>query len=110
MRASGIPASISTSLANLMQRSPVPITTAPEFTLTYQGGHPMSPAGLRGRVVVLNFMDPHCTDICPIVSREVLDAYRDLGRDRAAGSVVAVNVNRYRLQVADVAASPASSS
>ena len=104
LRASGIPASVSTSLANLMQLSPVPVTSAPGFTLTDQGGHPMSLAGLRGQVVVLDFMDPHCTDICPIVSREFLDAYRDLGATAPRVVFLAVNVNRYHLQVADVAA------
>ena len=104
LRVSGIPGSISTSLANLMQLSPVPVTSAPGFTLTDQSGHPMSLAGLRGRVVVLEFMDPHCTDICPIVSREFIDAYRDLGATAPRVAFVAVNVNRYHLQVADVAA------
>jgi len=64
----------------------------------------MSLAGLRARVVVLEFMDPHCTDTCPIVSREFLDAYRDLGATAPRVAFVAVNVNRYHLQVADAAA------
>jgi cytochrome oxidase Cu insertion factor (SCO1/SenC/PrrC family) len=103
-RPSGIPASVSTALADLMQLSPAPVTSAPGFTLTDQAGHPVSVASLRGHVAVLEFMDPHCTDICPIVSQEFIDAYRDLG-DRAARVVfVAVNVNRYHLRVADVAA------
>ena len=104
LRPSGIPASVSTSLANLMQLSPVPVTNAPGFTLTDQGGHAMSLASLRGRVVVLDFMDPHCTDICPIVSQEFTDAYRDLGASAPQVVFLAVNVNRYHLQVADVAA------
>jgi len=104
LRASGIPASVSTSLANLMQLSPVPVASAAGFTLTDQGGHAMSLASLRGRVVVLEFMDPHCTDICPIVSQEFLDAYRDLGASAPRVLFVAVNVNRYHLRVADVAA------
>lgn len=104
LRASGIPSSVSTSLANLMQLSPVPVTSAPGFTLTDQGGHAMSLASLRGRVVVLDFMDPHCTDICPIVSQEFTDAYRDLGASAPQVVFLAVNVNRYHLQVADVAA------
>jgi cytochrome oxidase Cu insertion factor (SCO1/SenC/PrrC family) len=104
IRPSGIPASVSTALADLMQLSPVPVTSAPGFTLTDQAGHPVSVASFRGRVAVLEFMDPHCTDICPIVSQEFIDAYRDLG-DRAARVVfVAVNVNRFHLRVADVAA------
>jgi cytochrome oxidase Cu insertion factor (SCO1/SenC/PrrC family) len=104
LRPSGIPASVSTSLANLMQLSPVPVTNAPGFTLTDQGGHTMSLASLRGRVVVMEFMDPHCTDICPIVSQEFVDAYRDLGASARRVVFVAVNVNRYHLRVADVAA------
>jgi len=103
LRPSGIPASVSTSLANLMQLSPVPVTNAPGFTLTDQGGHAMSLASLRGRVVVLDFMDPHCTDICPIVSQEFTDAYRDLGASAPQVVFLAVNVNRYHLQVADTA-------
>jgi cytochrome oxidase Cu insertion factor (SCO1/SenC/PrrC family) len=87
-----------------MQLSPVPVTSAPGFSLTDQGGQAMSLAGLRGRVVVLDFMDPHCTDICPLVSREFIDAYRDLGASAPHVVFLAVNVNRYHLQVADVAA------
>src|SRR5260370_82027 len=67
LRPSGIPRNISPSLANLMQLSPVPGALAPGFTLTDQRGHTMSLASLRGKAVVLEFMDPHCTDICPIV-------------------------------------------
>jgi cytochrome oxidase Cu insertion factor (SCO1/SenC/PrrC family) len=103
-RVAGIPASVPTSLSNLMQLSPVPVRDAPGFTLTDQGGHVVSLASLRGRAVVLEFMDPHCTDICPIVSQEFIDAYRDLGAKAAQVVFVAVNVNRYHLRVADVAA------
>jgi cytochrome oxidase Cu insertion factor (SCO1/SenC/PrrC family) len=104
LRVSGIPASVSTSLSDLMQLSPAPVRAAPGFALTDQGGYTVSLAGLRGRVVVLEFMDPHCTDICPIVSQEFIDAYRDLGASAARVVFVAVNVNRYHLRVADVAA------
>lgn len=31
------------------------------------------------RAVILEFMDTHCVDICPIVSQEFVDAYHDLG-------------------------------
>jgi cytochrome oxidase Cu insertion factor (SCO1/SenC/PrrC family) len=100
----GIPASIADSQVNLMELSPVPTRPAPGFTLTDQDGHALPLSAFRGKVVVLEFMDPHCTDICPIVSAEFTDAYRDLGRQ--AGQVVfaAVNVNQYHHAVADVAA------
>jgi len=103
LRPSGIPGNISTGLANLMQLSPVPGVRAPGFTLTDQNGHTMSLASLRGKVVVLEFMDPHCTDICPIVSQEFVDAYHQLGP--LAGKVVfaAINVNQYHATVANMA-------
>ena len=104
IRPSGIPASVSTPLADLMQLSPVPARPAPGFTLTDQAGHVLRLASFRGRAVVLEFMDPHCTDICPIVSQEFIDAYRDLGRSAARAVFIAVNVNPYFHGVADVAA------
>ena len=59
---------------------------------------------VRGKVVVLQFMDDHCTDICPIVAQGFVDAYRDLGP--LAGKVVfaAVNVNPHYRSVPAVAA------
>jgi cytochrome oxidase Cu insertion factor (SCO1/SenC/PrrC family) len=102
-RVSGIPASVSTRLANLMVLSPVPADKAPGFTLTDQDGHTLSLAGLHGKVVVLQFMDPHCTDICPIVSAEFVKAYRDLGPLASKVVFAAVNVNAYHARVQDMA-------
>jgi len=103
LRVSGLPRNISTRLANLMQLSPIPGVRAPGFTLTDQNGHTMSLASLRGKVVVLEFMDPHCTDICPIVSQEFVDAYRRLGAQASKVVFAAINVNAYHATVADVA-------
>jgi cytochrome oxidase Cu insertion factor (SCO1/SenC/PrrC family) len=61
-------------------------------------------SGLRGKVVVLEFMDPHCTDICPLVSQEFVDAYHDLGRSARNVVFAAVNVNQYFNRVPDVLA------
>jgi cytochrome oxidase Cu insertion factor (SCO1/SenC/PrrC family) len=104
LRPSGIPANISTSTANLMQLSPVPGVRAPGFRLTDQHGHTMTLASLRGRIVVLEFMDPHCTDICPIVSQEFVDAYRQLGAQASKVVFAAINVNQYHATVQDMAA------
>jgi cytochrome oxidase Cu insertion factor (SCO1/SenC/PrrC family) len=103
-RPSGIPASVSDAQINLMGLSPVPVRPAPGFTLTDQDGRTLSLSSLRGKVVVLEFMDPHCTDICPIVSQEYVDAYHDLGP--LAGKVVfaAINVNQYHAAVPDMLA------
>jgi cytochrome oxidase Cu insertion factor (SCO1/SenC/PrrC family) len=104
LQPSGIPPSIPARLASLMALSPVPQARAPGFTLTDHRGRTLALEAFRGKVVVLQFVDPHCTDICPIVSAEYLRAYRELGP--LAGKVVfaAVNVNQYHAKVGDVAA------
>jgi len=104
LRPTGVPGNLSTSLVNLMQISPLPHDPAPGFTLTDQRGHTMSLASLRGKVVVLEFMDPHCTDICPIVSQEFVDAYHELGAAQSKIVFAAINVNQYHASVADIAA------
>ena len=103
-RPSGIPASVPTSLANEMLLTPLPHSPAPGFTLTDQAGQTMPLSALRGKVVVLEFMDPHCTDICPIVSQEFVDAYHQLGPAARNVAFIAINVNQYHASVADMAA------
>jgi protein SCO1/2 len=104
VRPAGIPASVPTSLADLMILSPVPASPAPAFRLTDQDGQPIRLSQFRGKVVVLTFFDPHCVDTCPLIAQEFADAYHDLGA--AAGRVVfaAVNVNPYHARVRDVLA------
>jgi cytochrome oxidase Cu insertion factor (SCO1/SenC/PrrC family) len=101
LRVSGIPPSVPTSLANLMSLSPVPASPSPNFELADQAGHTVSLSGFRGHPVVLEFIDSHCTDICPIVSQEFVAAAKELGP--ASGTVfVGVNVNQYHNQIGDV--------
>jgi len=95
LRPAGIPASISTPLATLMQLSPVQSRTAPGFRLTDQLGRVVSLSQFRGKAVVLEFMDPHCVDICPIVSQEFVDAHHDLGSNAGGVVFLAINVNQY---------------
>jgi len=103
-RVSGLPADMPTGLANLMTLSALPRTQAPGFTLTDQHGRRLTLASLRGKVVVLQFMDPHCTDICPLVSQEFVDAYHDLGKQASQVVFAAVNVNPYHTSVPAMAA------
>ena len=100
LRATGIPTDISTQTAALMGLTPVPAKRAPGFVLTDQHAATMSIAAFRGKAVVLEFMDPHCTDICPIVSQEFVDANRYLGPTASKVAFVAVNVNQYHNSVA----------
>jgi cytochrome oxidase Cu insertion factor (SCO1/SenC/PrrC family) len=104
LRPSGIPASVPDGTVSLMGLSPVPATAAPGFTLTDQDGRALPLSRFRGKVVVLEFMDPHCTDICPLVSQEFIDAYHDLGRSARDVAFAAVNVNQYFNQVQNVLA------
>jgi cytochrome oxidase Cu insertion factor (SCO1/SenC/PrrC family) len=105
IRPTGIPSVVPTKTADLMQLSPVPHVAASNFTLTDQAGHSMSMASLHGKVVVMEFMDPHCTDICPIVSQEFIEAYRDLSpAARSRVVFLAVNVNEYHTKVSEMAA------
>jgi protein SCO1 len=79
---------------------------APEVDLVDQRGQTVSLSGLTraGRAVVLEFMDPHCTDICPIISQEFKVAYQSLGARADQVAFVAVNVNPFHTAQADIAA------
>jgi protein SCO1/2 len=103
-RPAGIPPAISAGTVTLMRLSPAPAGPAPSFTLTDQDDRRLSLAGFRGKAVVLEFVDSRCTDICPLVSQEFIDAYRDLGSAQDRVVFVAVNVNQRYNQVADVLA------
>jgi cytochrome oxidase Cu insertion factor (SCO1/SenC/PrrC family) len=103
-RPSGIPADVPAGLAGQMLLTPLPRRQAPGFTLTDQAGRTTGLSALRGKVVVLEFMDPHCTDICPIVSQEFVDAYHNLGPAARKVAFIAINVNQYHKSVAAVAA------
>jgi cytochrome oxidase Cu insertion factor (SCO1/SenC/PrrC family) len=103
VRATGIPDTVSTSVADLMGLSPVPTTAAPPFTLTDQAGRTVSLESLRGHPVVLEFMDPNCVDICPIVSQEFVDAAKDLGPAGRDVVFLGINVNPFHTDVASMA-------
>jgi cytochrome oxidase Cu insertion factor (SCO1/SenC/PrrC family) len=47
---------------------------APGFQLTDQAGQPVSLASLRGKVVLMTFLDPVCTTDCPIIGAEFKEA------------------------------------
>ncbi len=89
-------------LAVIAVVSGVAFATVFAFAVT-RLGRPVSLASFRGRSVVLTFMDSHCTDICPLVSREFIDANKDLGSTARNVVFIAVNVNQYHGRIADVA-------
>lgn len=104
IRPTGIPADVPTDLASMMGLSPDRPGPAPDFTLDDQHGQTVSLSSFRGHPVVLEFMDPHCTDICPIISQEFIRAFADLGRRGPDVVFLAVNVNQYHNTIADTLA------
>ena len=66
---------------------------APGFHLVDQDGRPASLSGLRGRVVVLTFLDPVCTSDCPFIAQEFRDANTLLGSDSHRVVFVSVVTN-----------------
>ena len=66
---------------------------APGFTLTDQNGQPVSLASLRGKVVLMTFLDPVCTTDCPIIGAEFKQAGVLLGAQDQDVELVAVVAN-----------------
>jgi cytochrome oxidase Cu insertion factor (SCO1/SenC/PrrC family) len=67
--------------------------TAPAFQLTDQYGKPASLAGLRGKVVLLTFLDPVCTSDCPLIAQEFRQADQMLGTTARGVELVAIVAN-----------------
>jgi cytochrome oxidase Cu insertion factor (SCO1/SenC/PrrC family) len=66
---------------------------APGFTLTDQNSQPVSLASLRGKVVVMTFLDPVCTSDCPIIAQEFKQAGQMLGAENKNVELVAIVAN-----------------
>jgi len=75
---------------------------APNFTLTDQYGKTRSLAQFRGKVIVVSFMDPLCTDLCPLVAQELRQAQAQLGANTKNVAFLAVNVNPYHASVQEI--------
>jgi cytochrome oxidase Cu insertion factor (SCO1/SenC/PrrC family) len=68
-------------------------TPAPNFTLTSQDGRKVALTSLRGKVVLLTFLDPVCTTDCPLIAQEMRSADTLLGTRAKATELVAVVAN-----------------
>ncbi len=66
---------------------------APGFQLTDQNGQPVSLASLRGKVVLMTFLDPVCTSDCPIIGAEFKQTGVLLGSADKDVELVAVVAN-----------------
>jgi cytochrome oxidase Cu insertion factor (SCO1/SenC/PrrC family) len=65
---------------------------APGFALRDQHGRPFSLASLRGRPVIVTFIDPLCRNLCPLEARIISSAVRSLPAAQRP-AIVAVSVN-----------------
>jgi cytochrome oxidase Cu insertion factor (SCO1/SenC/PrrC family) len=70
------------------------------FQLTDQHGQTVSLASLRGKVVLLTFLDPVCTTDCPLIAQEFRAAGQLLGATARQVELVAVVTNPVYHQVA----------
>ncbi len=78
---------------------------APGFVLRDQKGRLTSLAQFRGKVVVLAFIDPECTQLCPLTTKSMVDALKILGPAAASQvQLLGIDVNPGKTKVADVAA------
>jgi cytochrome oxidase Cu insertion factor (SCO1/SenC/PrrC family) len=66
---------------------------AAPFTLTDQDGRPVSLASLRGKVVLMTFLDPVCTNDCPLIAQEFRAAGQLLGSRVSHVALVAIVAN-----------------
>jgi cytochrome oxidase Cu insertion factor (SCO1/SenC/PrrC family) len=68
-------------------------TVAPGFALSDIAGQPVSLASLRGKVLLLTFLDPVCTTDCPLLAQELRAADQLLGARAGAVELVAIAAN-----------------
>lgn len=66
---------------------------APEFSLVNQNGRPVTLTMLRGKVVLLTFLDPVCVSDCPLIAQELRRAGQILGSDASRVDLVAIALN-----------------
>lgn len=62
------------------QGTPFPVIgkQAPDFVLVNQAGQQVRLSQFRGKLVLLNFIYTHCTDVCPLTTAALLRVQKDL--------------------------------
>jgi cytochrome oxidase Cu insertion factor (SCO1/SenC/PrrC family) len=83
-----------TILAQAINGAGAPLNyPAPAFSLIDQHGRPVTLATLRGKVVLLTFLDPVCTTDCPLIAQEFRQAGQLLAAQSRQVELVAINYN-----------------
>jgi cytochrome oxidase Cu insertion factor (SCO1/SenC/PrrC family) len=92
-------------LAESIAGSTAPLNfPAKGFQLIDQHGQTVSLASLRGKVVLLTFLDPVCTSDCPLIAQEFRAAGQLLGAASKQVELVAIVTNPVYHQVIDTQA------
>jgi cytochrome oxidase Cu insertion factor (SCO1/SenC/PrrC family) len=92
-------------LAQAINGASAPVNhPAPPFSLTDQNGRNVTLASLRGKVVLLTFLDDTCTSDCPLMAQEFRLAGQLLGADAARVELVAINYNPIYTQLSYIQA------
>jgi cytochrome oxidase Cu insertion factor (SCO1/SenC/PrrC family) len=87
-------------LAQAIDGSTAPLNfKASAFSLTDQNGRPVTLGSLRGKVVLLTFLDPVCTSDCPLEAQELKEAGQLLGTADRHVELVAIVANPVDYQV-----------
>ncbi len=82
---------------------PLNFPAAP-FTLTDQHDKQVSLASLRGKVILLTFLDPVCTSDCPVIAQEFREADQQLGSFSQHVELIAIVANPVYRSVTDTRA------
>jgi cytochrome oxidase Cu insertion factor (SCO1/SenC/PrrC family) len=83
-----------TILAEAIDGSNAPLNfAASPFSLTDQNGKTVTLASLRGKAVLLTFLDPVCTSDCPLIAQEFKQAGHLLSGDASQVELVAIVAN-----------------
>jgi cytochrome oxidase Cu insertion factor (SCO1/SenC/PrrC family) len=76
---------------------------APDFALIDQAGHPLRLSQLRGKLTLVTFLDPVCSDNCPVIANQLDAADRQLGSLASRIQIVALDTNPVFHSVQDTA-------
>lgn len=73
--------------------------TLPDFSLVNQLGDSVSWAGLRGKIVVVDFFFTHCPTICPVMTRNMQRLQQSIHSGRRVGDRTNKNVHFLSISV-----------
>jgi cytochrome oxidase Cu insertion factor (SCO1/SenC/PrrC family) len=94
MMAASASTTASPIIAQALDGSSAPLNfRAPAFQLTNQNGRQVSLASLRGKVVLLTFLDPVCVSDCPLIAQEFRQADQLLAGQQRQVELVSVVAN-----------------